>query len=173
MLESLAAVSERILDITERMRRFSGWPEPSERPVLSEPERTSAQAGSFDELIRRAAERHGVDPELVRSVIRVESGFRPDAVSPKGAAGLMQLMPGTAAELGVRDVFDPSENIEGGVRYLKGLLERYGDNLEAALAAYNAGPGRVDRAGGVPEIAETKAYVRKVLEAYGAYRGGV
>lgn len=170
MLESLASVSERIQDITDRIRRLSGWTDPVARPDAADNGKAAAPAGRFEDLIREAAERHGVDPLLVKSVVQVESGFRPDAVSPKGAAGLMQLMPSTAAELGVRDVFDPSENVDGGVRYLKGLLERYGNDLETALAAYNAGPGRVDRAGGIPAIRETRDYVRKVIEAY---RGGV
>lgn len=115
-----------------------------------------------------AARRHGLDPDLVLAVVAVESGFRKDAVSPKGARGLMQLMPGTAESLGVRDAFDPEENLDGGSRYLRWLVGLYGGDLEKALAAYNAGPGAVKRHNGVPPYRETRGYVRKVLEEYRA-----
>jgi hypothetical protein len=110
-----------------------------------------------------AARRHSLDPDLVQAVVAVESGFRPDAVSPKGAQGLMQLMPYTARALGVKDSFDPAANLDGGTRYLRALLERYGGDVTRALAAYNAGEGAVARHGGVPPYPETMAYVRKVL----------
>jgi soluble lytic murein transglycosylase-like protein len=116
-----------------------------------------------------AARRHGLDPELVLAVIAVESAFRPDAVSPKGAQGLMQLMPRTAKELGVVDPLDPAANLDGGSRYLSSLLARYDGDLTRALAAYNAGMGAVARHRGVPPYAETRNYVRKVL---GRYQGG-
>jgi soluble lytic murein transglycosylase-like protein len=117
----------------------------------------------FDELIAQHAEAQGVRPDLVRAVIQVESGYNPRALSVKGAMGLMQLMPGTAAELGVRRPFDPEENIRGGVTYLRQLLDRFNNNEELALAAYNAGPTAVDRYGNrVPPYRETRDYVRKV-----------
>ena len=117
----------------------------------------------YRDLIRAAAARHGLAPELVESVIRVESNFEVRAVSPKGARGLMQLMPATAAKLGVRNAFDGRENIEGGVRHLRHLVDRYGGNLALALAAYNAGAEAVGRYGGIPPYPETQAYVARVL----------
>lgn len=120
----------------------------------------------YDFYIEKHAAQQRVRPELVRAVIQVESAFNPFARSPKGATGLMQLMPDTAADLRVRNLYNPAENIRGGVTYLRQLLDRYDNNEELALAAYNAGPGRVDRSGRrVPQIAETRAYVSKVHSA--------
>jgi transglycosylase-like protein with SLT domain len=120
----------------------------------------------LEELVQTTANRHGVDPNLVRAVIQTESGGNPSAVSRKGAVGLMQLMPTTALELGVRNMYNAQENLEAGVRYLHTLLIRYGGDLDRALAAYNAGAGAVDRAGGVPRFRETRDYVRKVTNSY-------
>lgn len=122
--------------------------------------------GDLRELAAAAARRHGLDPDLVMAVVSVESGFRPRAVSPKGAQGLMQLMPKTASSLGVADAFDPAQNLDGGARHLGQLLTLYGGDLTRALAAYNAGEGAVDRHRGVPPYRETRAYVKKVLERY-------
>lgn len=123
------------------------------------------RAPRYHELIEAAAERHGVSAALVRAVIQAESAFNPRAVSPKGAMGLMQLMPATARELGVADPFHPEQNIHGGVAYLSRLLTRYDQNVELALAAYNAGPGAVERYGRIPPYRETQAYVRKIAGA--------
>jgi hypothetical protein len=124
-------------------------------------------AGPYLEtLIQKYANRYGVDPSLVRAVMRNESGFNPNAVSPKGAQGLMQLMPGTAALMGVNNPFDPEQNIAGGVGYLRHCLDCFDHNVPLAVAAYNAGPGRVSRAQGVPAIPETQAFVKNVMGAY-------
>jgi soluble lytic murein transglycosylase-like protein len=123
-----------------------------------------------EKLVREAAERHRVDPALIRAVIETESNWNPAARSRKGAQGLMQLIPTTAQRFGVNDAFNPQQNVDAGVRYLKTLLERYNGNLDLALAAYNAGEGAVDRAHGVPSYRETRNYVQKVQDAY--YRPG-
>ena len=129
--------------------------------------------GRYAEEISEAANHYGVDPNLVQSVIRVESAFNPWAVSRKGARGLMQLMPQTASSLGVRDSFNPGQNIGGGVRHLRNLIDRYGGNLLLALAAYNAGAQAVDWYRGIPPYAETQLYVRRILSLYGAGSGTV
>ncbi len=136
--------------------------------VMEEVAAAPAGSGDLRELATAAARRHGLDPGLVLAVVSVESAFRPEAVSRKGAQGLMQLMPATAASLGVKDVFDPVENLDGGSRHLGSLLTLYGGDLVSALAAYNAGAGAVARHGGVPPYRETRAYVKKVLERYQA-----
>lgn len=119
----------------------------------------------FDAIVRRIATEQDLDPNLLHAILIVESAYRPDAVSSAGAQGLAQLMPGTARELGVNDPFDPEQNIAGGGAYIAGMLGRYRD-VRLALAAYNAGPGRVDRLGRVPAIPETEGYVRDVIECF-------
>ena len=117
-------------------------------------------------LVNRASDQHLVDADLIASVIKAESSFQQRAVSPKGAQGLMQLMPGTAGKLGVKDSFDPTDNIDGGTRYLRELLLRYNGDMAKALAAYNAGPQRVDQYHGVPPYRETHAYVVRVIKDF-------
>src|SRR4051794_36131183 len=128
----------------------------------------NSRSSRYDALIEENAAAHGLSPHLVRAVIQQESAFNPHAVSNKGAIGLMQLMPDTAAELGVLNAFDPSENIRGGVKYLKGLLVKFADNVELALAAYNAGPTAVTKYGAVPPYRETQNYVTRIKTAVDA-----
>jgi soluble lytic murein transglycosylase-like protein len=127
---------------------------------------THVPATKLDDVVTEASSRHQLDPDLVNSVIRAESGFNPHAVSPKGARGLMQLMPQTASKLGVANAFDPRANVEGGAQYLRTLLEQYHFDLIKALAAYNAGPLRVAQYGGVPPYLETQAYVARIVKDF-------
>jgi soluble lytic murein transglycosylase-like protein len=129
------------------------------------------ETGSWDEPIAEAAEKYKIPAELVRAVIVAESNFDPFAVSRVGACGLMQLMPGTAAEMYVTDVYDPAQNIHGGTRYLRILANMFQGDLVKIIAAYNAGPEAVRKAKGIPSYAETQAYVRRVVKLYRIYKG--
>jgi soluble lytic murein transglycosylase-like protein len=128
-----------------------------------------AKKSSYDRQISDACKKYDMDQNLVKAVIKAESAFNPEAVSPKGAVGLMQLMPETSKDLGVVDPFDPADNIHGGTRYLKSLLNRFNNNLVLALAAYNAGPEAVQNHGGIPPYTETQTYVKRVLDIYSLY----
>src|SRR6202011_815342 len=154
---------------TEEIARFE-----TEETIAPPPAAVTApipsRAMSLGELVQDASQKNKVDAELILSVIRAESAFRTDAVSPKGAQGLMQLMPQTAAMLGVRDALDPASNVEGGTRYLRQLLDRYNNDLSKALAAYNAGPGPVDQYRGVPAYTETRAYLAKVIGDFSRHK---
>ena len=135
-------------------------------PVVAANVNAIAAPQALPDLVSEAGDRHHIDPDLINSVIRAESGFNPKAVSPKGAQGLMQLMPKTASGLGVTNAFDPGANVEGGTRYLSELLERYNFDMIKALAAYNAGPERVEKYHGVPPYYETQAYVARIVRDF-------
>lgn len=174
--QRLHVTGYQLLGDKYRLQMAGGWVEASAQDVMAiEPEDSFAPipappqppaATSLQDIVAAAASRYGVDAGLITSVIAVESNFDPKAISPKNARGLMQLLPETAARLGVKDIFDPRENIEAGTRYLRELLETYHNNLTLALAAYNAGPDRVQQYGSVPPFRETVSYVRRVKRTY-------
>jgi soluble lytic murein transglycosylase-like protein len=151
--------------------RVEEVPDPPAAPVAAKTEPTPAIVGQptateLKQMLTRAGEQHNIDAELLASVVHAESGGHVQAVSRTGARGLMQLMPGTAQALGVKDAFAADQNVEGGTRYLDAMLTRYHDNIALALAAYNAGPGAVDRYHGVPPFRETRAYVASVIREF-------
>jgi len=150
---------------TAEIDHFETLPDP---PALRSdpPAALAAQPFDLTQAVKDASGTYKLDPDLVTSVIRAESGFNVRAVSPKGAQGLMQLMPQTASQLGVQNAFDPQANVEAGTRYLRSLLERYNFDLVKALAAYNAGPQRVEQYNGVPPYYETKAYVARIVRDF-------
>jgi soluble lytic murein transglycosylase-like protein len=150
---------------TAEIDHFETLPDP---PALRSdpPAAVAAQPFDLTQAVKDASGAYKLDPDLVTSVIRAESGFNVRAVSPKGAQGLMQLMPQTASQLGVHNAFDPQANVEAGTRYLRSLLERYNFDLVKALAAYNAGPQRVEQYNGVPPYYETKAYVARIVRDF-------
>jgi len=156
-------VAEDLQIVLARVKRLAGDSVDVERfagLIRAAPDRRG-----IDALVSANAAAYSIDPALVRSIVEAESGFDPRAISPAGARGLMQLMPETARSLGVVDAYDPSQNLRGGTRYLRGLLDRFGD-VRLAVAAYNAGAAAVERFGGVPPFSETQAYVRRVLARY-------
>ena len=149
----------------------NGAPEHTQ-PDFMQAEPLLATPAAIDSIIDRVSSHYQVDPKLVHAMIRVESNYDPSAVSSKGAMGLMQLIPATAQRFGVRNPFDPGQNIQGGVIYLKYLLHLFGGNLPLSLAAYNAGEERVIRSGGVPAIPETEHYVRAITRLYSSQDAG-
>lgn len=190
---SIAEISARVGEIQQLMAAINGGGVRAPAPVAANTAASTSAPASFqsqlaaaatpaaapapggggaqyDALIQSAAQRNGVDPALLKALIRAESNFDPNAGSPAGAQGLTQLMPGTAATLGVTDVHDPAQAIEGGAKYLRRQLDAFGGDETKALAAYNAGPGAVQRYGGVPPYAETQQYVQRVLGYAAEYR---
>lgn len=181
MINSVNRVQARIAEIENRFApkqpegvEFADYLKKAEEkeaaPVIRKRPNKSVQnyeKGSIKQMLVEAARKHGVDENLVLAVANAESGYRADAVSSAGAVGVMQLMPGTAASLGVEDSFDAKQNIDGGVRYLKQMLGMFGGDTSKALAAYNAGPGAVQKYGGIPPYNETQAYVRNIMSDIG------
>jgi len=175
---SSPAPSQEAVDVPKPSPRWPALPPPSAPQGVvavdgATLEASAAEAappvpgdGRLDRIVRDAAQRNKVDPALVKAVISTESGWNPRAISRKGAVGLMQLEPATAQRYGVYNSFDPAQNVEGGTKYLKSLLDRYNGDLTKSLAAYNAGERTVDLNGGVPAIPETQNYVRKVTNRY-------
>lgn len=145
-------------------------PRPIHRSYTPSPRSYAGSDRSFDAHIQEAAQRYDIDPLLIKAVIKQESNFNPYAASDKGALGLMQLMPGTARDMDVNNVFDPRENIFGGARYLKRLYSKFNGDLALTLASYNAGPERVCTTNTIPDIPETQNYVRTVLSLYDTYK---
>ncbi len=187
----LAAVTRRISEITQQIDPGVAGPSPSssfaqlvstamdnqQDPVLTaQQQESSAQVPAIvpppqiAQLAGANAAAWGVDPALVKAIIANESGFDANATSKTGAQGLMQLEPSTAAELGVSNAYDPAQNVSGGTRYLRGLLDRFHGDVPLAVAAYNAGPGAVEKYGGVPPYAETQNYVQNVMQSYAKYK---
>jgi soluble lytic murein transglycosylase-like protein len=156
-------LSDRSIDAPTKVYGVEGAPS----YVTTKPVEVTSDRERYEPLIQEHARRQGLRPDLVRAVIQVESGFDKRALSPKGAMGLMQLMPDTARSLGVNNPWDPAQNIRGGTRYLRMLLDQHDGNEQLALAAYNAGPGAVARYGRIPPYRETKDYVKKVSAAAG------
>jgi soluble lytic murein transglycosylase-like protein len=191
----LSAIAQRISQITGQPVELPGMPQEDDSSqsfadmVRSQMNGQVANAGDadpsaaapdapamvppaqIDQLVAQNASQWSVDPSLVKAIIANESGFNANATSKVGAQGLMQLMPGTASGLGVTNAYDPAQNVWGGTKYLKGLLDKFNGDVRLAVAAYNAGPGAVEKYGGVPPYAETQNYVQNVLSSYQKYRG--
>jgi soluble lytic murein transglycosylase-like protein len=162
-----SVIFQLVLKLFERYTSTGNSKSSGEQLTTSGGEQLAMAGGKksgFESLIQEASARYHVDPQLVKAVIQAESAYNPKAISSAGAEGLMQLMPATAAGLGVADPLDPAQNIDGGVRLLHQLLNRYDNNVSLALAAYNAGPGAVNRYGGIPPYRETQVYVNRVLK---------
>ena len=178
-LSSLDIAMQRITAIENRIQSldsFAKAPDSDFQKILNtsienKKNPTSVSRSEINDLITKYADKNGLDEDFVKAVINQESGFNPNATSHCGAMGLMQLMPSTAQGLGVKNAYDAEQNIEGGTKYLKGLMDRFGNDKSLALAAYNAGPNAVKKYGGIPPYAETQNYVKKVLSKYDTYRG--
>jgi soluble lytic murein transglycosylase-like protein len=162
--KQLAAIAAQREAVRKQAGAAGSWLSPWASAPLMQPECDPIADPVVAPLIEGAAKAHDIEPKLIRAVIEQESGFRPCAISARGAEGLMQLMPDTAEQLGVADPFDPSQNIEAGAKFLKELIDKYQGDVAQALGAYNAGPGAADKAGGIPEIPETRDYIDAILK---------
>jgi soluble lytic murein transglycosylase len=174
LLPSLSVTKAAMYSYVDQFGRLHFTNVPADSRYREDPRfdviRKTAVQGRYGQFIRAAAERYSLDPELIRAIIKVESSFNPFAVSEKGAMGLMQLMPGTAEEMQVTAPFEARDNIMGGSRYLRKMLNLFEGDLRLGLAAYNAGPNKVLKNGRIPKIPETEQYVEKVLREYGKTR---
>ncbi|MGV3466743.1 MAG: lytic transglycosylase domain-containing protein [Heyndrickxia sp.] len=159
-LQSIADNTSTSTDSTTGLQSSSNYL--TSNPLLSTMNNNITAPGDLGEIIKNAASKYDLPEQLIKSVIQQESSFNPEAVSSSGASGLMQLMPATAKSLGVTNVFDPTENIDAGSKYLRNMLDRFGGDIELALAAYNAGPSNVERYNGVPPFKETQNYVKRI-----------
>lgn len=181
VMNDIAAVRARIAEITGRAAQLAGGPPDSsfastlasamnETPLAPTQGPNVIPPPQIEQLVDANAGRWGVDPALVKAIIANESGFNANATSKTGAQGLMQLEPATANELGVSNPYDPAQNVAGGTRYIRGLLDRFHGDVRLAVAAYNAGAGAVEKYGGIPPYAETQSYVANVLDSYRKYK---
>ena len=171
-LQRITAIENRIQSIDSFVQKpDADFQEILESSVKNSKNPTSVSRKEINSLITKYADKNGLDEDFVKAVINQESGFNPNATSHCGAMGLMQLMPSTAQGLGVTNAYDAEQNIQGGTKYLKGLMDRFGNDKSLALAAYNAGPNAVKKYGGIPPYAETQNYVKKVLSKYDTYKG--
>lgn len=181
-LTSLDITLQRISSIESQFQSLISYGAPQQKPsedfqkildssIENKKNPNPTSRAEINELIDKYADQAGLDVDFVKAVINQESGFNPNATSKCGAMGLMQLMPGTAKGLGVTNAYDPEQNIQGGTKYLKGLLDRFDNNKSLALAAYNAGPNAVKKYGGIPPYQETQNYVKNVLGRYERMKG--
>lgn len=159
-------VSALSMPVSGKTSSSFSFPSPVSLPQLSLIKNDTATNGKIDDIIKKAAQLYQIPEKLIRSVIQHESNFNPNAVSRSGASGLMQLMPSTARSMGAENIFDPEQNILAGSKYLRNLMDKYDGNIGLTLAAYNAGPGNVDKFGGIPPFKETMNYVKKVTSSF-------